>query len=207
MPNGAGLQRLANQYDPRFLNYIHDNAESWYHFVNSERRRGIPNGHLRVVWGWHKSVNWGMATLLDSHERTKILRFRHNDRIHPESTRYSWDYLGPCYTKSGPHPRSNHDLFAPPFTGAVELQNQCLFIRNFSVSLNIDASTKVPFPIGVGDHRNPLVGNEMPLPPRNTPSSAAASDSLIGDPPAGHLSSNVSQSTTSCVRLILIYYR
>ena len=182
MPKGAGLKRLVNKSDPRLLDYIAANAESWYRFINGERRRDAQNGDVRVIWGCHKCVAWGLAAFSSELEdpRPKLLRFRRSTPAgDPNEPNYHWDYVGSGSTiaKAGPEPWEDSDLFS--LQTRLELQNQNIFIKAVGVSVSKDAWERVSRPLSTSVHHgsSPMSPNTMPTQSTTTSSFPESSTS------------------------------
>jgi hypothetical protein len=129
-------------------NYVRENVEKWYKFVNGVRGREAKNGDIRLVIGCEKTTSWGMATLANvTQYKVSQLKFKATENSSVESARprYTWDYSGVAEVRVGPDIReinalrSNDDPFDATPPSNEEFSNQCLFIRTLNAALNDEA--------------------------------------------------------------------
>ncbi|KAF8966873.1 hypothetical protein BDZ97DRAFT_585154 [Flammula alnicola] len=143
LPRALFLKRLVNV--ERFNEYIERHAKSWYAYTNNVRGRGVQNGDLRVVFGYHKSSAWGMATFSNGAQNTpQTLRFFSRLPVNEPIPAYMWEGTGVALTKAGPEPADNEGL-ADDRVQAMNLRNQCLFVGSRSISLSDAAWATIPF--------------------------------------------------------------
>jgi len=151
MPEGAVAFDLQNI--PVFRDYVSENVERWYKFVNGVRRWEAKNGDIRLVYGCDKAMSWGMAALVNTQRKVTQLRFKATRDSSENSTRplYSWDYFGMAEGKAGPDieevnalksPDDSFDATPPRFS------NQCLFIRTLNATLSAKAWKQLHSNIG-----------------------------------------------------------
>ena len=146
MPEGAVSFDLENI--PAFREYVAENVEKWYKFVNGVRGREAKNGDVRLVIGCEKTTSWGMAALANvTQHKISRLKFKVTENSSVKSTRppYTWDYSGVAEVRVGPDIReinalrSNDDRFDATPPSDEEFSNQCLFIRTLNATLNDEA--------------------------------------------------------------------
>ncbi|KJA22651.1 hypothetical protein HYPSUDRAFT_1084056, partial [Hypholoma sublateritium FD-334 SS-4] len=137
MPQGSHSIDLRNVKN--FRQYLAQNAESWYQYVNSDEcGREANNGDLRLVTGCDKTKAWGMATFSrSSSESIQQVPFWLNFKPHLETSgrTYKWETSGSIEGRTGPSVHEIDDLRSANEPGDVTFINQCLFIRAMSVSL------------------------------------------------------------------------
>ena len=136
MPQGAHAEDLANV--SRFRQYVSDNAESWYRYVNNVCGREARNGDVRLVIGCDKASAWGMATFANSTTQDFHLKFKQTGESGSRQT-YGWEYSGMVEARAGPNPEEMEELRSNDDSGhSGEYRNQCLFLRTLNATLRDD---------------------------------------------------------------------
>ena len=107
LPYGSNSEDLGNK--KKLQDYLSVHGEEMYRCALNQHGRIINNGDLRVITGYDKTTNWGMAAFSNSSDRTDTesfcLKFRPKDpgvggRIH------SWESSGSAEVKAGPDMRA-----------------------------------------------------------------------------------------------------
>ncbi|KAJ7649898.1 hypothetical protein FB45DRAFT_731891 [Roridomyces roridus] len=122
LPDGARREELVNLGAVR--QYVVENAENWYRYVNGTRGRELKNGSLYLVTGWEKCKSWGMASFHDIvMPRNELqLTFRPSADM-SSGYQYRWQTCPARHKHADPSPVGRDCL------------NQTVFIRGFSISL------------------------------------------------------------------------
>ncbi|KAF9474967.1 hypothetical protein BDN70DRAFT_841612 [Pholiota conissans] len=137
MPEGAWLEEVTRF--PGFNQYLSENLNSWYHYVNNVLGWGVIRGDLHLVYGVHKANAWGIATF--ESEQTEAVKIDINLRFKPKEeppygTLYSWEYQGVLDSspRMGPTKQQRQSLFAslPRDEQGKTFKNQCLFVRTIN---------------------------------------------------------------------------
>ena len=149
MPEGAVAYYLQNI--PAFRDYVAENVEKWYKFVNGVLRREAKNGDVRLVIGCDKTTSWGMAAFANvTQHKVNQLRFKATEDSSVKSTGrppYTWDCSGMAEVRVGPDVKEVNalrsdddpqDFDATPLNDE-EFSNQCLFIRTLNATFNDEA--------------------------------------------------------------------
>ena len=179
MPDGAFQEDLCNL--PKLRDYVARHAANWYKFANGPRGREAQNGDLRVVVGCDKTTSWGMATFANTSSAQQSnfrLSFRPLQSQFNTGAAYAWEHSGAAEVKVGPEPGDNEELGETPTN---QLRNQCLFMRNLSVTLS-DSEWADAFPETVSatnqEGSQPEYRGQCLRPPNpNTGSSSSSSNS------------------------------
>jgi len=136
MPQGAQAQDLANV--SRFRQYLSDNAESWYRYVNNVCGREARNGDVRLVIGCDKASAWGIATFANSSTQDFHLEFKPTGESGSKQT-YEWEYSGIADARAGPDAEEMEELRSSDDSWPLgEYRNQCLFLRTLNATLRDD---------------------------------------------------------------------
>ena len=138
MPNGAYHEDLLNFQD--FNAIASQNAEEWYRFAIGTCGRDIKNGQLRLVTGCDKTNSWGIATYSDL-QGPVTLSLTANSTQPP--VEYAWDYEGRVEAKAGPKFEESLDS-AGNQEYPQNVQNQCTFLRSFTLTLADDVWKTMP---------------------------------------------------------------
>ena len=122
LPAGASRQDLLSIN--KFRRHAIENAIRWYEFVNGTLGREVPNGSLYLVTGCDKSTTWGIASVAGATQaNTLSLRFTAAQLLQASAEyTYSWETYCPATVRIGP-------------SGLSPLQNQCIFLRGFKLTL------------------------------------------------------------------------
>lgn len=126
LPEGASRQDLLNLN--KFRRHAAENALHWYEFVNGTLGRGSPNGSLYLVTGCDKSTTWGIASVTRASGSNSLsLKFTAARVVEAGAAyTYSWEKYCPATVRIGPTPSSDN---------SERLQNQCIFLRGFKLTL------------------------------------------------------------------------
>jgi hypothetical protein len=123
LPAGASRQDLLRVNINKFRRHAIENATRWYEFVNGKLGREAPNGSLYLVTGCDKSITWGIASVAGATQaNTLSLRFTAAQLQASAEYTYSWETHCPATVRTGP-------------SGLSPLQNQCIFLRGFKLTL------------------------------------------------------------------------
>ena len=165
MPEGAISEDLENL--PRLRNYVADNVETWYRYINGPRGREAKNGDVRLVVGCDKATSWGMATLsnMSQHMQQSQLKFKPLDAqlSGSRSCGYTWEYSGMADVKVGPDQEEIEELRREDPDDSASRDkylNQCLFVRTVNVKLNDDDWERLNQEIGIGYTPNSITDSE-----------------------------------------------
>ncbi|PPQ72785.1 hypothetical protein CVT26_003314 [Gymnopilus dilepis] len=203
MPAGSNSAQLANIR--LFRKYASTHAENWYRYANDTRGREARNGDVRLVTGYDKTSQWGMATFSNSSagsEDPLFLKFRplEQDVTDPVKT-YGWEYSGMAEVRAGPDRREIEDLRRQdPGDEPTEYENQCLFVRTLNVTLRQDIWKRLAVELGGVEIDSDDGDLTQLLPPYST-SSATASSNASGS----HLSSRVDEKRGAANALALAH--
>ncbi|KAF8991768.1 hypothetical protein BDQ17DRAFT_270246 [Cyathus striatus] len=126
LPYGAYQEDLKSQLDLK--EFISKNAISWYRYALA-KGRDIDRHSLCLVTGSIKSSSWGIATFDKSvAERSSMLVIGESHRVDRPSLKWK-KTGGASSSRTGPSPNGIPD----------SINNQCLFLRGFRISLSEEA--------------------------------------------------------------------
>jgi len=194
LPSGLQSEDLFATQD--FCDYIAQHVTSWYRYIIHHRRCRITNGDIRVVTGFSKTSQWGVAVFSES---SRPIQFR----LRPDTNSgyaYVWDYSGSCDTRSGPRV-SIED------TSSSSANNQCVFLRTLNATFSPEAWAKLK---QNNFKKNSNVLQDIAF-PENVPIMGNGTQSIVASHQlfsvqgfnyknSAHITSNVS-STMVCERL------
>jgi len=130
LPSGLQSEDLFATQD--FCDYIAQHVTSWYRYIIHRRRCQITNGDIRIVTGFSKTSQWGVAAFSES---SRPIQFS----LRPDNSSgyaHVWDYSGYCDTRSGPH-------VSPEDTSSSSANNQCVFLRTLNATFSPEAWAKL----------------------------------------------------------------
>lgn len=130
LPSGMYSEDLFATRD--FRDYIVQHIVSWYRYIIHDRRCQIENGDVRVVTGFSKTSQWGVAAFSESSLPIRL-------RLQPKNRGqylHVWEYTGSCDTRSGP-PLSSETR------GSTMASNQCVFLRTLNATFCPEAWYKL----------------------------------------------------------------
>jgi len=119
LPEGASrVDWIQSRDDVR--KFISQNYEKWHSFVNTDRGRRTSS--LFIVTGCDKTTAWGLASFLGSSE-SGTLSLTCSDLNEPEAKwSYEWEGCTPAAVRFSAN-------------RAPLMENQCIFLRGFTLSL------------------------------------------------------------------------
>ncbi|KDR71081.1 hypothetical protein GALMADRAFT_804015 [Galerina marginata CBS 339.88] len=151
LPDGSNSEDLGNK--KKLLDYLSAHGEEMYRCALIDHGRIFKNGDLRVVTGYDKTTNWGMAAFSNSTAEADSFRLKFRPRDQGSLGRtYSWESSGNAEVKTGPDVRETIALrMGEPSQQEVEYQNQSVFVRTENITLRKDIWNKLLSESGAGN--------------------------------------------------------
>ena len=152
LPYGSNSEDLGNK--KKLQDYLSVHGEEMYRCALNQHGRIIKNGDLRVITGYDKTTNWGMAAFSNSSDRPDTesfcLKFRPKDPRVGGRT-HSWESSGSAEVKAGPDMREIVALRrGDPSQQDIEYENQAVFIRTENITLSKETWNKLLSDSGTG---------------------------------------------------------
>jgi hypothetical protein len=211
LPDGSNSEDLGNK--KKLQDYLSVHGEEMYRCALNQHGRIIKNGDLRVVSGYDKTTNWGMAAFSNStgeaDSESFRLKFRPRDPGVGRRT-HSWESSGTAEVKAGPNMREILALQnGDPSQQHIEYENQTVFVRTENITLSKDTWNKLLSESGTGDIE---LNKESSLHPTSSNSSSSStSENNCSGPSGGSRSAHSSLSNTlvrvTTVLLAIVMHR
>jgi len=179
MPEGAISEDLENLRG--FREYASANVKMWYKYIIGTRGRKAKNGDVRLVVGYDKATSWGVASLPNTSQHSK-LKFKSLDAQASDyrSCGYTWEHSGTADVRNGPNKEEVDELRREDPDGESASRdnylNQCLFLRTLNLDLNADDWKKLNHEIGIGHTLNSSTEHGTRTPSRSPSNQGPSSD-------------------------------